>query len=72
MSKVKNNLVVTVSRDIAAKPTEAFKAWLNPKVPGTPWYEGDKLLLNPKVNGFFYWYISKAAKILQPWVLELP
>jgi hypothetical protein len=32
-----------------------FDAWLNPKIPGTPWHEGEKLILNPKVDGLFYW-----------------
>ena len=46
-----------IERTIAASPGEAFDAWLNPKIPGTPWNEADKLLLDPKVDGFFYWLI---------------
>jgi uncharacterized protein YndB with AHSA1/START domain len=46
---------VTIERTIAAAPAEVFDAWLNPKVPGTPWNMADKLLLNPTVDGFFYW-----------------
>lgn len=42
-------------RTIPAFPEEAFDGWLNPKIPGNPWNAADKLLLNPKVDGFFYW-----------------
>jgi len=36
-------------------------AWLNPKIPGNPWQEGDKLILDPQVDGLFYWLISGTA-----------
>ena len=42
-------------RTIAAPPGEVYDAWLDPKVPGNPWHESDKLILNPVVDGFFYW-----------------
>jgi len=48
---------VTIERTIAGAPGEVFDAWLNPEVPGTPWNMADKLLLNPTVDGFFYWAI---------------
>jgi uncharacterized protein YndB with AHSA1/START domain len=50
-------MTVKVERLIPASPHDAYKGWLNPKVPGNPWYEGNKLILQPKLNGFFYWYI---------------
>jgi uncharacterized protein YndB with AHSA1/START domain len=46
---------VTVTRTIPASAGETFDAWLNPKIPGTPWNTADKLLLNPTVDGLFYW-----------------
>ena len=42
-------------RTIPAPPGEVFDGWLNPKIPGNPWNMAEKLLLNPKVDGFFYW-----------------
>jgi uncharacterized protein YndB with AHSA1/START domain len=45
---------VKVERTISAPPGEVFDAWLDPKTPGTPWSIGDKVLLNPKVDGLFY------------------
>jgi uncharacterized protein YndB with AHSA1/START domain len=52
---------VTVERVIPAAPGKVFDAWLNPKTPGTPWNMADKLLLNAKVDGFFYWAIKGTA-----------
>jgi uncharacterized protein YndB with AHSA1/START domain len=45
-------------RTIPAPPGEVFEAWLNPKVPGNPWNMADKLILQPKVDGMFYWAIK--------------
>jgi hypothetical protein len=35
-----------------------FDAWLDPNIPGTPWHENDKLIINPKVDGLWYWLSS--------------
>jgi uncharacterized protein YndB with AHSA1/START domain len=56
MNNVKT-IEVTVARTIMASPGEAFDAWLNPQVPGTPWNMADKLLLNATVDGLFFWAI---------------
>ena len=48
-------LEFTFERTIPAPPEEVYAAWLNPKIPGNPWHVADKFLLNPKVDGFFYW-----------------
>jgi uncharacterized protein YndB with AHSA1/START domain len=57
MEKAKKTLEFQFERTIPASLEEAFDAWLNPEVPGTPWHENDKLLFHPKVDGFFYWLI---------------
>ena len=49
---------VRVERTIPALPEELFNAWLDPEVPGNPWNMAEKLLLNPQVDGFFYWLIK--------------
>ena len=71
---------VTIERTIPALPRDVFDAWLNPKIPGTPWNMADKLLLNPTVDGFFYWAIKgtphygrftaveRAARIQHTWM----
>lgn len=48
-------------RTIPAPPGEVYDAWLNPKIPGNPWHEADKLILDPRVDGFFYWLIKGTA-----------
>ena len=58
MNDRKNALQFKIERTIPAPPDEVFDGWLNPKVPGNPWNIADKLLLNPKVDGFFYWKVK--------------
>jgi uncharacterized protein YndB with AHSA1/START domain len=58
MTNDDRTLVVTVERTILASPQEAFDAWLDPRIPGNPWNMADKLLLNPTVDGLFYWAIK--------------
>jgi uncharacterized protein YndB with AHSA1/START domain len=45
---------VKIERTIPTTPGEAFDAWLNPKIPGTPWNTAEKSVLNAKVDGLFY------------------
>jgi uncharacterized protein YndB with AHSA1/START domain len=44
-----------LTRTIPASPIEAFDGWLDPKCPGTPWSMAKKLILDPKVDGLWYW-----------------
>ena len=57
MSNSTKALEFKFERTIPAPPAEVYDAWLNPKVPGNPWHEADKLILDPRVDGFFYWLI---------------
>jgi uncharacterized protein YndB with AHSA1/START domain len=57
MKDAAKTIDVKVERTIPATPIDVFNAWLNPKIPGTPWHEADKLILDPRVDGFFYWLI---------------
>jgi uncharacterized protein YndB with AHSA1/START domain len=49
---------IRVERIIPAPAGEVFDAWLDPDIPGTPWHENDKLIVNPKVDGLWYWLSS--------------
>ena len=53
MENSKKTLEFKFERTIPASPDEVFDGWLNPKIPGNPWNMAEKLLLNPKVDGFF-------------------
>ena len=61
MKKNQKMLEITVERVIETTPAKSYAAWLNPKIPGTPWHEGDELILQPKVGGLFYWLINQTA-----------
>jgi uncharacterized protein YndB with AHSA1/START domain len=57
MKRSMQTLEFTFERTIPAPSDEVYDAWLNPKVPGNPWHENDKLIFNPVVDGLFYWLI---------------
>jgi len=61
MKQPLKTIEIKLERTIPASPAEVYDAWLNPAVPGTPWSEADRLLLDPKVDGFFYWLIHGIA-----------
>jgi uncharacterized protein YndB with AHSA1/START domain len=58
MNESKKTIEVKVERTIAASPGDVFDAWLDPKIPGNPWNMAERLLLNPQIDGFFYWLIK--------------
>lgn len=45
---------VTVKRTIPASPEQVFDVWIDPKSPGGPWFGGDRVIVNPTVDGLFY------------------
>jgi uncharacterized protein YndB with AHSA1/START domain len=58
MKNSKKTLEFKFERTIPGTPSDVFDGWLDPKIPGNPWHMAEKLLLNPKVDGFFYWLIK--------------
>ena len=52
---VTRTVEIRVERTIPAPPGEVYDAWLDPSIPGTPWHENDKLIVDPKVDGLWYW-----------------
>jgi uncharacterized protein YndB with AHSA1/START domain len=44
-------------RTIPAAPSEVFDAWLDAKTPGSPWHEHEKLIVNAKADGLWYWLV---------------
>jgi uncharacterized protein YndB with AHSA1/START domain len=61
MSKTAKTIEFRLERTIPAPPGEVFDAWLNPKVPGNPWNMAEKLVLDAKVDGLFYWAVRGIA-----------
>ena len=58
MSKSTKMLEFKIERTIPAPPGEVFDAWLDSKIPGTPWNVAEKFILNPKVDGLFFWHMK--------------
>jgi uncharacterized protein YndB with AHSA1/START domain len=72
MSESKKTVEIKVERTIAAPLNEVFDAWLNPKIPGNPWNMAEKLLLDPRVDGLFYWSIKGTSHYGRFTELERP
>jgi uncharacterized protein YndB with AHSA1/START domain len=49
------NIDIKCERTIPASPNEVFDTWLDPKIPGTPFHENEKVIINPMVDGLWYW-----------------
>jgi uncharacterized protein YndB with AHSA1/START domain len=45
---------LTVTRTIPAPAEKIFDVWIDPKSPGGPWFGGDRVIVNPTVDGLFY------------------
>src|SRR5262249_29322406 len=58
MKNSNNTIEIKVERKIPAPPDEVFDAWLNPKIPGNPWNAAERFILDPKVDGLFYWTLK--------------
>ena len=58
MTKSAETIEFKFERTIAAPPDVVFDAWLDPKVPGNPWNAAEKFVLDPKVDGLFYWHLK--------------
>lgn len=80
MSATKKTLEFKFERTIPAPPSEVFNAWMSPETPGTFWNSAERFLVDPKVDGLFYWTMKgtshygmfkefkPAAKIQHTWV----
>ena len=53
---------VTVTRTIPASPENVYDLWINPKSPGGPWFGAERVILNPVVDGLFYWLVKHEGR----------
>lgn len=54
-------IAFTIKRVVPASPSEVYDAWLSSEVPGTPWNLAQKFILDPKIDGLFFWQISSMS-----------
>ena len=58
MNKSAKTIEIKIERTIPAPLAEVFDGWLNPKIPGNPWNAAERFILDPKVDGLFYWTLK--------------
>ena len=71
---------VRLERFIPGAPDAVFAAWLDPKIPGTPFHEHDRLIIDVRVDGLWFWQVRgnphygrftevvRGARIQQTWM----
>jgi uncharacterized protein YndB with AHSA1/START domain len=72
MKKSAKTLKIKLVRAIPAPPREVFDGWLDPRIPGNPWNAAEKLVLNPKVAGCFYWALKGTSHYGRFTAMERP
>jgi len=72
MENSKKILEFNLQRTIPAPLTEVFDGWLDPKIPGNPWNAAEKFLLDPKVDGLFFWALKGTSHYGRFTVVERP
>lgn len=53
---------LTVSKAIAANAGAVFDLWMDPRAPGGPWYGPAKVIVDPKVDGLFYFAVEHEGR----------
>ena len=54
---------ITVARTIAAPAEKIFDVWIDPKSPGGPWFGAERVILEPVVDGLFYFAVKHEGRI---------
>ncbi len=58
-----NTTEVTVTRTIAAPAEKVFDVWLDATCPGGPWHGAGRVILNPVVDGLFYFAVEHQGRV---------
>ena len=53
---------MTVTRVIPAPAEDVFDVWIDPKSPGGPWFGAERTILNPAVDGLFYFAVKHEGR----------
>lgn len=57
-----NVIEITVTRMIPAQAPEVFDTWMDPKSPGGPWFGPERVIINPAVDGLFYFAVKHEGR----------
>jgi len=53
---------ITVASTIPAPAEKVFDVWIDPKSPGGPWFGAERVILNPVVDGLFYFAVGHEGR----------
>jgi uncharacterized protein YndB with AHSA1/START domain len=53
---------ITVARRIDARAEQVFDVWIDPHSPGGPWFGTERTIMNPVVDGLFYFSVSHQGR----------
>ena len=54
---------LTLTRLISAPAAEVFDVWLDPQSPGGPWHGAERVILQPKVDGLYYFSVKHEGRV---------
>ncbi len=54
---------LTVTRMIPARAAAIFNVWMDPKSPGGPWFGAERIIINPAVDGLFYFAVMHEGRL---------
>jgi uncharacterized protein YndB with AHSA1/START domain len=72
MEALTKTLQFKLERTIPAPVSEVFDGWLDPKIPGNPWNAAEKFVLDPRVDGLFFWALKGTSHYGRFTVVERP
>jgi len=62
MTTILKTMELTLTRTIQAPLAEVFGAWMDPRHPGNPWSDAEKLIFDGRVDGpFYFMHVSRAG-----------
>jgi uncharacterized protein YndB with AHSA1/START domain len=53
---------ITVARTIPAAAEQVFDVWIDPKSPGGPWFGAERIIIDPVVDGLFYFCVKHEGR----------
>ncbi len=53
---------LTVTRAIPAPAEKVFDVWIDPASPGGPWFGAERAIVNPIVDGLFYFAVKHEGR----------